>query len=247
MYDSQASRNDAENYQFMGLIDDIAGASGVSGSLYGRIQEPSLLSEPSVQEKIDSKRNLLQQIDFSGGTQTVVEDRITAQKPPMQKMRIVENSSAQKNFVTAKPKLNQDLTSDFAKNFGDGFVSSDSKKKFQTVKQKSSDINSEYFKIPNIQLQGRIQAEGSQASTGRSRHDQLALGLMTLGYHHQEDNLQHYLEADAGNQDFQLPEDNNSLISDIPEQRYGTLQAHQRFTSVMEIPRSNSQQRVSTR
>lgn len=37
MYDSQASRGEGENYQFMGLIEDIAGASGVSGSLYGRI------------------------------------------------------------------------------------------------------------------------------------------------------------------------------------------------------------------
>lgn len=50
----------------MGLIEDIAATSVVSGSLYGKIQEPSLTSEQNVTDKIEANRSLLKSIDFGG-------------------------------------------------------------------------------------------------------------------------------------------------------------------------------------
>ena len=135
MYDSRASRVEAENYQFMGLIEDIAGASGVSGSLYGKIQEPSMNSDPTITDKIEASRSLMKSIDFGGGSQNPVSEEriIAAPKPPiMSKMKTLDQ------YQTERPLPNHDLTGEFPKNFGDDFLGSDNQR-LQSVRQRSHD------------------------------------------------------------------------------------------------------------
>ena len=101
----------------MGLIEDIAATSGVSGSLYGKIQESCHNSEPNVTDKLEANRSLLKSIDFGGSQPPISDERVMAPpKPPMQqKMKILD-------FQTQRPLMNQDLTGDFPKNFGDDFI-----------------------------------------------------------------------------------------------------------------------------